>query len=220
MRATQRIGTLMLSPRPRILLLARALAEKHYMRNKFCLLLLISFVVVGGAPAQTPKPAATPKNKTKVTTRYDKKKQQTTVTLEPLELVRAPAFDRTTLTLKFVYPGKTIKKPEFVSLRIYSTSAQRFWFGRPQELILDVDGERLNLGEAQWQGQISRATAPLPDISMETLVISIPFDSYARFAQAQKPVLAVGRHDFRLTEKQAEALRNFASLMQEEGLEF
>lgn len=103
------------------------------------------------------------KNPIKVVYAYDKFEDLSKVVLSPLEIPPKPEMDTLQFSAGYTYSGNTPKEPE--QIRLVFTS--RPIFRSDDELILIVDGERLNLGTGVVQDNMRWIIAF--DITMDTL---------------------------------------------------
>jgi hypothetical protein len=174
------------------------------------------------------------KRKTKVETNYDEKRNETFARIGPFELYRPLQssvsgelnFERVDLTVLFSYPGKKIVKPGFVTLMIFSTTENGPEFDKKRGLVVLTNAGQYDLGEMEYvgTGQSHASRILLGPLNLvlvnEVLKKSIPFDDFAQIARSEKAQMKIGNRKLKLEKAHLEAFKNFASLMEQEGLEF
>lgn len=184
--------------------------------------------------AQTNAGRQKEKRKTKVETNYDEKRNETVARIGPFELYRPLQstvsgelnFERVDMTVLFSYPGKKIAKPRFVTMMIFSTTENGPEFDKKRDLVVLTNTGQYNLGEMEFlgTGQSRVARIPMGPVNLvivnEVLKKSIPFDDFAQIARSDKAQMKIGNRKFKLEKEYLEAFKNFAALMEQEGLEF
>jgi hypothetical protein len=207
------------------------------LRNIQMKLLVVALFCVSvplSSLAQTNVGQQTGKRKTKVETNYDEKKNETIARIGPFELYRPLQstvsgelnFESVDMTVLFSYSGKKIVKPKFVTLMVFSSSENGPEFDKKRDLTILTNSGQYNLGEMEiigtGEGRVARiALGPANLILVrEVLKRSIPFEDFAHIAQSEKVQMKIGNRKFKLGKEQLEAFKNFASLMEQEGLEF
>lgn len=206
----------------------RKIPVKLFAVTLLCISTLMSSHVPTGAWQQQAK------RKTKVETNYDEKKNETIARIGPFELYKPLQstvsgelnFESVDMSVLFSYSGKKIVKPKFVTLMLFSSSENGPEFDKKRDLVVLTNSGQYNLGEMEiigtGQGRVSKiALGPANLILVrEVLRKSIPFDDFAHIARSEKAQMKVGNRKFKLQKDQLEAFKNFASLMEQEGLEF
>lgn len=157
-----------------------------------------------------------------ISSKYNKSKNLTTVSLKPMALtelrqntpqtgyVQKLQMDMETF---FTYPGETIAKPvETVTLRFHGT-ANNYIFaqGQPISVVLDekvegATGRMLRLGDTDYKSDLK-----FNSIYEEYLTISIPADALTKISEAKTIAIYVGSYAYSLKEKQVADLRDMAS---------
>lgn len=207
------------------------------LRDKLIKLLAVAlFCIVAPALslAQTNASQQKGKHKTKVETNYDAGKNETTARIGPFELSRPPQnsvsgelnYERVDLAVTFTYPGKRIVKPASVMLVVFAASEGGARFEKKRDLSITTEAGRYDLGEMEFVGKgeghvrksVSRGGGVL--LVDEMIRKSIPFDDFMRIASSERAEMMIGGRKINLETKHLEAFRNFALLMEQEGLEF
>lgn len=202
------------------------------MKVVFILLLFVC-AQSSGYP-QTPSASPVPKHKTKVETRYDAQKNETHARIGPLELYHPPSgisaglnYERVDLFLSFSYSGKKIVTPRTVTLTVYSVTVARNQFEHERNISVLTDSGNHDFGDLEvLSTDISRVNTgdayPLVAATLHNEVVkkSIPFDDFARIAQAKIAQIKLADRKFKITKENLDAFQNFLKLMQQQGLEF
>jgi hypothetical protein len=180
-------------------------------------------------PSARPQSAKQAKadHQTKVKVRYDKAKDLTTVSLEPLTVWSATgeirSKDNLELSVAFKYPGHTIATPESVVLVITARDQTGPQFGHERKLTVISDDVSADLGEMEL---IDSQVMPNGRVggggvwAFEMLRLSVPYQDWLRIANANNVKMQVGEKKFELSSKSRQSLHDFAELMQQVGQEF
>ena len=173
-----------------------------------------------------------PKRKTKVETRFDKKRNETHAHIGPFEIWKPPSphlsgevnFESVDLEVSFSYPEKRIVKPKSVTFVVFSTSQRGPEFDKRRALRFSIDAGQYDLGEMELagmgDGRVQGIGGGRRSLVREVLSKSIPFEDFARIARSEKAEMEIGNRKFKLQKGHLEAFRNFVYLMEQEGLEF
>ena len=168
-----------------------------------------------------------PDHKTKVKVRYDKAKNLTTVSLEPLMVWSATgeidSMDSVQMSAAFQYPEHTIATPKTVTLGITARGSMGTQFSHERKLTVVADDVPSDLGEMELvAGHVIRGPQMVGGSmwAFEVLRLSVPYQDWLRMANADKVKIQVGGRKFELSSKTLQALRDFAELMQQQGQEF
>ncbi|HET6892068.1 MAG TPA: hypothetical protein VFH31_13275 [Pyrinomonadaceae bacterium] len=184
--------------------------------------------------AQTRSDSQKPKQKTKVETQYDEKKNQTLARIGPFELWRPPEnsvsgeinYERIHLSVSFLYSGKRIVRPKVVTLMVFAASEGGAQFDRSRDLSVSSNSRQYDLGEMELVGKsegrvvksISRNTLVL--LVSESLRKEISFDEFVQIARFEKADMKIGKRNLKIEKKYLEAFRNFVFLMEQQGVQF
>jgi hypothetical protein len=161
------------------------------------------------------------KKNNNISTKYNKSKNLTTVTLKSMALKEASGERAQTgyqqriqmdMDAFFTYPGEKVEKPvENVTLRFRATS-NLFNFARAQQVSIVLDekvegreGKVLKLGDTDYKSNQNIS------IFEEFLTIGIPADTLAKIGEAKTVDIFLGGYGYSLKEKQIADLRDFAS---------
>lgn len=191
----------------------------------FCSVFLLACVY--SFQAQESKTALTKDSSKKndnISTKYNKSKNLTTVTMKSMALTENPQ-DRPPAgySLKvqmdmdafFTYPGEKVEKPvEAATLRFHS-SASNYIFARPQQISVVLDekeasgkGRILKLGDTDYKNDLK-----FNSLYEEFMTIQIPADALAAIGNAKTVSIYVGGYSYILKEKQIADIREMASRM-------
>ena len=107
----------------------------------------------------------------------------------------------------FIYTGKTLTTPTQIVLRFVSKSKDWEYL---RNSILDflVDGNRIRVGEMKRDGTVGSGYV------LEFLTIKIPVETFLEIINGTNVEGKLFTTEFKLTEQQLEAFRDFASRMQ------
>lgn len=145
---------------------------------------------------------------------YDKKKDVTTLSLQPLELYRNKInHDQVLLYVSFQCPKKTIVKPAEVSLRFNGFSSKSINF-TSEDLSVVVDGDVLTLRKLN---RSRRGTSF--DAVYEDATTTLSYEDFSRLARAEKASFLIGNRQMDLSELILVGLRQLHDVMQREGQE-
>jgi hypothetical protein len=164
-----------------------------------------------------------PSEKTKVESRYDSSKDESTVLVVPYLLILAandydPA-ERITLTFSFTYSGRTLPAPAS-SIKLHIVSKTRFgWeFEKPAErsLYVKVDGEKISLGtanlvEAKRVAMHSAIGNMTRFFYVEEVTLFVPAEIVQKMVNGKKINIHVGNYEQRLSKQNLEILREVLS---------
>lgn len=180
------------------------------------------FVALPAIPAAVAQKPQAPKRNLKVDVRYDKKKDVTTLRLEPLVIWEggfAVPRDSMYMLVAFEYPKRTIVKPQEVWIHFDGGSGGDWEPFPTPNFAAVVDGVRLDLGTFEGgRGALIRSV-PRGGIVIERRRQKVSFDNFAKIASARKLTLVIGDHDYDIATEHLQALNYFYQLMQQEGRE-
>jgi hypothetical protein len=167
--------------------------------------------------ALSSKPKKEFKHKFQITSKYDKGKDQTIVTLKPMPITTSMAKEVTDLKqipqmdleVYFTYPGDHIAKPVGDATIALHSISQNIVYRQPQDLIAVLNAQSyLPLGTTKYKS-ISKTF-----MFEEILSLSVPLDAMQKMSNAKDMELVLGRQrELKLTEPQMEALRDITSRM-------
>lgn len=210
------------------------------MNVKLLAVVLLSIFSFSGSTAQTTPSQQQSKRKSKVETEYNANRNETVARIGPFVLWKASQnplsgevnHEEVNLFISFSSPGTKIATPKFVTIKILATSQERSgfegkgFFGKEYDLSVTTDAAPYTFGKMVLLGANRESaagnalgTAKLV-ILKETIGKPIPFDDFAHIARSEKVEFKIGERKFKLKKDQLVALRDFASLMEQEGSEF
>ena len=193
--------------------------------------------------AQDNNPPAVPKRTFKHNARiksvYDEEKKQTVVMtqwfhvsegiMKPRSLETDPGlindrnYDRNAridesleINVGFAYPGRVLTStPEAVEfdIRVAHRGVPLFKDGEMPELTAVKDGENISLGKTSLDRSKSSVMVKEGQMSFEMLFARFNYPGLLRLVNAKSVVMKVGRLEFKLVDRDLEALRDIASRM-------
>lgn len=186
-----------------------------------CIVLLVGLSAV--TAAQTPEP--TPQESTsKVTVKYDKSKDTTTVTLKSMTLTRVYQekqrsqdfpLHQLDMTVFFTYKGQVPTQPvEEVTVR-FNNLAGSYTFMRGQEVIVALDRLVTGKDRAFSLGMTTyKSNAPkFNSVYEEIMELNAPADAMVKLSNAETVDIYFGPLMYALTKKQHEAVKEFRSFL-------
>jgi hypothetical protein len=138
--------------------------------------------------------------------KYDKSRDQTLVSLEPLPVNDNWSTDLT-IGASFASPGAAVVRPSTVLLTIRSRSAEGR-FVQEQDLRFVADDQRVELGKMRREGATSTEEAMLV---LERLETEVPVETFQRIAAASSLEMRVAQVDTRVGPLALDGLRDLAS---------
>lgn len=161
------------------------------------------------------------KKNNNISSKYNKSKNQTTVTLKTMALKdvmgeRSPTGYQQRIQMDmdafFTYPGEKLEKPvETVTLRFHAT-ANVYNFARAQPVSVVIDekvpggtGKVLKLGNTDYKSDLK-----FNSVYEEFMNITIPAETLAKIGEAKTVDIYVGSYGYTLREKQIADLRDLA----------
>lgn len=197
---------------------------------KTFIIALIFLIAPSSNPAQTGAVPQNPKPKTKVHAKYFKERDETSVRIEPLELWKPPQmslsgklnYESLYLVAEFSYPGKKIIKPKSVTVELLVTTQYGPSYGAHTVLSVSTESGQFNFGVMEL---VKTEKGSLPDSSgfvpvFEDFSKSVPFDDFRSTAQSGKVEISLSGRKFKLEKPHLKALKDFVTLMEQEGLAF
>ena len=213
------------------------------VKINFKLLAVVLLCVVSlsrSSAAQSAPGQQQSKGKSKVETEYNGKKDETVARIGPFSLWKASQnplsgevnYEEVNLFVSFSSPGKKVVTPKFVTLKVFATSQERAgfegkgFFGKERELSATTDSGPNTFGKMELVG-ITRERAPGNALGTanlvilkETIIKAVPFADFAQIARSEKVELKIGERKFKLKKDYLATIKNFLSLMEQEGSEF
>jgi len=192
-------------------------------RLSVCLSILAGLTAV--ISGQTPTPAATPQRSTsKVTVKYDKSKDTTTVTLKPVTLTRVYQekqrsqdfpLHQLQFEASFRYKGQTpTEAVEEVTIR-FNSLGSNYVFLRNQEVIVAIDRLITGKDRAFSLGMTNyKSISPkFNSVYEEIMELNAPADALVKLTNAETVDIYFGPLMYGLTKKQHEAVKEFRSFL-------
>lgn len=181
-------------------------------------LLLIFLLICAPVTAQhSTRPTGADKfrNKDRFTQTYDKFTDFSNVQVGPFGLSTF-GTENIRLAAGFNFTGQELKdEPRFY---LYAVSRSPDWrFLENREIILLVDGERINLGEAERKGTVNEPRSSVGRFGggvsvTETLFVHITRAELEKISKAKLVEIKTGRFAFTLKDEHQEAFRDLLSL--------
>jgi hypothetical protein len=148
--------------------------------------------------------------------KYNKSKNETTVTLKSMalsnsmnrEFTRESEYTNLDLDVSFTFPGQQISKPAEAAFFKFKRTAKEMHFQHGQNLVAAIDDQSgLILGPTNY------SSSSQTFYFEEFLTISIPYEAMKRIAGAQKLAFQLGTRNIPITNDQLNDLRALAALM-------
>lgn len=161
---------------------------------------------------QDSRKTATPKqDKSQVHIRYDRFKDSTTVSINPMHVGTftngyGNPFYKLSIGAAYSYSGRQARKPDLIAIKFYSSSrGALFAKDRSRELNVIADGERIPFG------QLARGDSQVSDGKIvESLTAPMPIGIFRRLVNAKKLEMRLGNYPLDIKEKYVQALRELA----------
>jgi hypothetical protein len=179
------------------------------------------------------------KHQARIISAYDEEKKQTVVTtqwfyvsegiMKPrlLEAGAGSINDRDNdryarigesleINVGFAYPGRVLTStPDTVEfhIRVAHRGVPLFKDGEMPELIAVKDGENISLGKKSLERSKTSVIVKEGQMSFEMLFARFPYPGLLRLVNAKNIVMKVGQLEFKLVDRDLEALRDLASRM-------
>ena len=188
----------------------------HLARITFCILSLSACALLSMGQETSTAQKREFKHKGKIVTKYDKSKDQTTMSLmkmavssaiarEVNDLQQVPQID---MEASFTFPGQQLAKPADTITLVFRTFSKYAVFQRGQNLIGVIEGERaLMMGTTNYRSNSQTFGFE------EVLDISLPREALERVANAKTAQIYLGTREIPLKENHLEALRDMVSRM-------
>ncbi len=151
-----------------------------------------------------------------VKSKYDKKKDLTTVTLKTIPLSSAVTREVSTagettqldLSVYFTHPGEQLTKPAEAAMLKFKSTSRYPAYQRGQVLMAVVDDDRaIPLGDATYSSNSQTFYVE------ENLTATIPYELMKRITSANKLKLFLGAREISLKQEQLEDLREITRRM-------
>lgn len=162
-------------------------------------LLLLCAFAVGAAPPL----AAQEGGPGEIKVEYRQGEDTTTITLNPLVLA-ARKQEELRMGAAYSYRGKTATRPDALALIFVSLSAtDPNKYETANKLTIVADGRTYQLGPAK------RTTQTQGGVTLELLVVGVPFDPFLQIAYAKDVTIKLGLTEIKPSADALGALRDF-----------
>ena len=135
-----------------------------------------------------------------ITDKYDRFKDVTVVRTSRMMLRGGRRSIRT--FAEYSFAGKNPTKPEKVSLYFYASAARPVFREDELELNFLVDDERVAVGSMRLSDEEKTKSSV-----RQTVVISLPYETFARIANGSKVELQIGTLEYKMTDTHLDAFR-------------
>jgi hypothetical protein len=185
------------------------------IRTFICFAVLVVHVTLLSQSAIAQQPQRKFKHNGKVTSKYDSSKDQTTVFMEPYVIKESTNYVTVgvasiAITGGFTYSGKKlVSVPRTIEFGVLSQSTSGYLFEKDRKLIVSLEGETIDFGEMTLI--TSRFFSLEGSKWREDLAITLPYDGFVKFTNAEKVEIKLGTQKFSLRKEHLEALRDLAS---------
>ena|SRR5205085_1046224 len=175
------------------------------------LLMLCLYSLASGQKPVRPEAAKHFRNANRFAERYDKFHDRTIVTVGPFVMSGGTELFMTNrmfyMLAGFSYQGQKLEHaPDQFVLGFSVEGGERFTFLKDQEVIVLADGERFQLGNADRDSDFYFSSVK------ESLLVSVPKDTFEKIGKAKSVEIKVGPKVFKLKDEHLEAFRDLASL--------
>ena len=169
----------------------------NFMKILCSIMLVIAFSLIGNAQTSVKKTFG----KNVIEKKYDKFKDKTSVLLE-LTISDYAMFENLRLLAFSSFTGeKAPQKLEDANITFFSVNTKP-QYDIYRSLIFLVDGERISLGDGEYEKDNSNAL-------IETLKFTLKADVIKKLANSKKVELQLGKNEFVFAESQLEAIKEF-----------
>lgn len=145
-----------------------------------------------------------------VSDKYDRFKDITIIQTSRMLLRGSKRSIRT--HAEYSFAGKNQIKPEKVLLYFHASAARPLFREDDLELNFLVDGKRLPIGEMRLTDEEKTKTTV-----RQTVAVTIPFETFAQIANAQKAEFQIGTLEYKLTDVHLEAFRKLLAYKVEDA---
>ena len=166
--------------------------------------------------------AAKPKPNKRISSKYDKGKDRTTVKLKAMPLtglnderktVTAVASHQMDVEVSFTHPGQTVTEQVAEMEFRFHMTAGAYLFYKPQQIVVALDqgsdeGRAMDLGFTGY-----KSTTQFNSVFEEFMSITIPFSALDKITKAKKVELYVGPVAYELKDAQIQDLRDLGAKM-------
>ena len=186
------------------------------MKLRTSLLLATVLVVLPSFAIAQNSDSASSKSAKNVKTKYDKKKDLTTVTLKTMALSSAltrevSSAGETTqldLSVSFTHPGEQLAKAADAATLKFKSTSRNPAFQRPQSLMAVVDDDRaIPLADTTYSSSSQTFYVE------ENLSASVPYEVMKRITSATKLKFFLGSREISLKQEQLDDLRELTRRM-------
>lgn len=150
------------------------------------------------------------RNSKKFSIEYDKFKDETRVAVGPFSisdsLQNTRGFLSLRMIIRFFHAGRELKQPADDFALVFHSDSREWRFLKNHDLYMLVDGERIAVGEADYDGDVER------DGVSEFMRYSLSPDLIRRLAAAKQVQLKIGRVEVELKDEHLQAFRDLYSL--------
>jgi len=151
------------------------------------------------------------KHKSRIAMRYDRFKDQTTVTVGPyflssgLDLVMTNS--RFELMALFTFEGQKLQRSIERATIGFLSSSKDWKFLKDRSVFVLADGQRFDLGTAERDSDLRIGRVS------EILAVSVPYETFAKIANSSKVEIRFGSKEIKLKDEHLEGFRDLASRM-------
>lgn len=130
-----------------------------------------------------------------------------------------PGPESRDLLLELDYSVRPTITPLSATINLIASSLRGFQYDEGRQLSVEVDGERIELGEmAQDLHRHDKRTMTMPESFHEALILTIPYAEFERIIKAKKVKLWVGKNKIGLSGSVLKKLRAYVEQISQEEL--
>ncbi|HEX8097914.1 MAG TPA: hypothetical protein VF507_07755 [Pyrinomonadaceae bacterium] len=193
---------------------------KFIFRVSLCLVATLAFALAAMGQDSNSKGGGAAKTKFKhngkISTKYNKSKDQTAVELNPMAASSSMASEaqnlrdasQMDLAASFTYQGQVLTKPVEALTLTFHARAKNPVFQKGQNVLATLDGQNaLMLGTSTYKSSSQTF------IFEEIMSVQVPYETLSKIISAKTVELFLGPRKITLKESHIEALRDMASRM-------
>jgi hypothetical protein len=143
---------------------------------------------------------------------YDKFKDRSSIDVGPFvvggNMRYALSGSQLYMTARFLYPGQILREPVSSFALWFQASGQNWEFLKSRHLYALIEGERFDLGEGIYDGDVRRQGVS------ETLAFIIPAEVFKKLGTGSVVELRIGQVEMALKDEHQEAFRDLYGLSQ------
>lgn len=174
------------------------------------LILALLLALTGNAAAQDVEQRVKEfRNSKKFSIEYDKFTDESRIAVGPFDIsdsIKTISIYSLRMTARFIFSGKRLTNPAEDFALLFRSRSREWQFLRNHDLYMLIDGERVTVGEAEYDGNVESGGVS------EFMRYLVSPDLVKRIAGAKQVELKIGRWEVTLKDEHKEAFRDLFSL--------